>query len=625
MPEEPSSHTRGVRRRAGPPPRPGWDGALGVWLLLAVVAGPLLFGAVRPWSANGLSTLILLGGATWFVRRRPAESEALVLPPGFVPGAVLLLWLGLLVFTTPFRVLAGLEWILLCTALLTCWWGWDFGRRYHGLARAFLLVLVLGGSLLAWYALILHQQGLRSVWWLERPTDYAMRASATYMCPNHFANLLAILILLGVGVMFSRSSGVARRVVAGYSILIMLPALLLTQSRSGILGLGVGLGVTLLLLSARRGRKCFLWALFGLPTLAVAAAAALWFGSEIIRHRFNAKDFGGSAVSRVAIWRDSWPMVTDSPWFGHGGGSYRWLFPSYKGSLLSQRWVRYAHNEYIHTAADYGLPGLALFAVLLTWLGVALLRAALRSGRDGALAAGALGALVASAVHACFDFNFHIFGCVLVLALVIGLCLGLTRSESVPRHWPQRTWRSARWATALALATLAVFSGLTALADARLRLGRERENLVRPEPALRHYRAATRLAPWYWEGWLALSHEPLFRAAWTWDPEERAAAAAEGLEWLARAEKLNAGDGEILHRRANLYAALGDETRALEAWRELVRREPFTHDYRREFGLYLRSIGQFAEALEQFEALRKMHAGNTPLVRQNLALLKRRL
>jgi hypothetical protein len=93
-----------------------------------------------------------------------------------------------------------------------------------------------------------------------------------------------------------------------------------------------------------------------------------------------------------------------------------------RGADGGTRVFGYAHNEYAQVAAELGLVGLALLAVLLAALGRMLWRAR-ATGPPGAGWAGAVAATAAFAVHSGFDFVWHLPAVVLTVTLLAGATL----------------------------------------------------------------------------------------------------------------------------------------------------------------------------------------------------------
>jgi len=82
----------------------------------------------------------------------------------------------------------------------------------------------------------------------------------------------------------------------------------------------------------------------------------------------------------------------------------------------------YTHNEYLQLAAEQGVVAPVLVIAGLAVVAGALAR---RVGRDRAawLAAGALGAVAAFAVHSAFDFMWHVPVVPIVVAALVGAAL----------------------------------------------------------------------------------------------------------------------------------------------------------------------------------------------------------
>jgi O-antigen ligase len=93
-----------------------------------------------------------------------------------------------------------------------------------------------------------------------------------------------------------------------------------------------------------------------------------------------------------------------------------------RGADGGTRIFGYAHNEYAQVAAELGLVGLALLAVLLVAFGRMLWRAR-AAGPAGAGWSGVVAATAAFAVHSGFDFVWHLPAVVLTVTLLAGAIL----------------------------------------------------------------------------------------------------------------------------------------------------------------------------------------------------------
>ncbi len=76
------------------------------------------------------------------------------------------------------------------------------------------------------------------------------------------------------------------------------------------------------------------------------------------------KNLDESSAQRLMIWRGAREIIEKNPWFGCGLG----LFPNtLRKYLETDRWID-AHNAYIVTAAEFGIPALVFFVIILLLL-----------------------------------------------------------------------------------------------------------------------------------------------------------------------------------------------------------------------------------------------------------------
>lgn len=116
-----------------------------------------------------------------------------------------------------------------------------------------------------------------------------------------------------------------------------------------------------------------------LPGLLSLALALVWFSSTDYRTRFEsawaelAGRGAGSVTERLDLWSAGLRIVADAPVVGVGPGNYPFELQRYATSLQGMA----AHNNYVHIAAETGVPGFVLYAGLFA---LALI-AAQRAGR----------------------------------------------------------------------------------------------------------------------------------------------------------------------------------------------------------------------------------------------------
>jgi O-antigen ligase len=208
----------------------------------------------------------------------------------------------------------------------------------------------------------------------------------------------------------------------GFAICIV--ATLMTNSRAGVVislaAMTVAGGILFRRDIARIPGK------YGRP---IAAAIVVVLLLEIIQASLGQRleTSGLSDENRFDIYRSTFRMIADHPWFGVGLGAFPDMFPLYRGMPPSMfgRW-EIAHSTPVEMAAELGLP-LTILIALGVIAGIAImLRGALIRRRDTIipLAGGAIAAT--AAIHSCIDFPLQIPGFSIVAMAVCGT--GLAQS-----------------------------------------------------------------------------------------------------------------------------------------------------------------------------------------------------
>lgn len=180
-------------------------------------------------------------------------------------------------------------------------------------------------------------------------------------------------------------------------------ALLFTQSRGGI----IGLGIALVVLGLFRERRLLA------VLLAAALLAPIWLPSSVTQRFSGTKvvDQAGeerlddSSLARLEVWEGGLQLYRESPVFGHGFGSfyYALLGSGYEGKVLAP------HSTYIRTVAENGTVGLAALLWLLgTCLWVTARRGrGWRPGAEDLLRSGMFGSVLAVFAVNIFGTRFY--------------------------------------------------------------------------------------------------------------------------------------------------------------------------------------------------------------------------
>lgn len=127
--------------------------------------------------------------------------------------------------------------------------------------------------------------------------------------------------------------------------------------------------------------------------LAVAIAGSLVVGAAA------GPDEGGSIGTRTALWHDALTITADHPVFGVGPGGFAKASPIARHDPDAD----WAHNEFLQSAAELGIPGAAAILAVFGW---ALSSLARRPVPDRVTAVAAA-AVAMTGVHAVVDYVLH--------------------------------------------------------------------------------------------------------------------------------------------------------------------------------------------------------------------------
>ena len=619
----------GLRRRRHRSPSVTLRQSLYEWTALALaliapVCGPWIFGGVRLWSMGTLLFLTFAAGVLFGLRPLFFRMAGHPVFPAPLPVLSLFFLYAVARISHAASPCDAMHDVIRIFGLTLAFWIWaDLTGGHHDRWRWMMSLLLLSAALMSLYALILHNRGSRLVLMLPRPEAYGMRASGAFMCPNHFASFIGMMLPVALALILCRDAGYTMRIFAAYALAVIPPALYLTQSRSGWLGALLGIVVTAILLSARRSWRSFWIAVFLAPLAAAAVGAASWTFSPVVRARAEDAMHGNP---RVALWKDTVQMIKSAPLYGVGPGGFRWAYPRFWHEMKAFLDPEHAHNETLEAVAEYGAIGSGILAAGLTVMaGTMLLR--LRSaprGKDGTLVAGALGAGTAVLIHSCFDYNLHVFGVASSVVMIAGVAIaGLFSSGTIPRRaWCGPKFRRAVGAvSAAACVVAAVLIARAVAADAFTRRGDAARMRLEYEVSELAYQRAIACEPGNAQPHVGYGHLLRTRATWSFDEAEKKLLIARAAEQYRTALDRNPLENEAEVSLALLYNLAGDRDRALAALRAIVEKAPLHRDNLCRLGLQLKQMGRPAEALDVFRRARQL--GSTEMIEVNVGELEK--
>jgi putative inorganic carbon (HCO3(-)) transporter len=209
----------------------------------------------------------------------------------------------------------------------------------------------------------------------------AWRITGPFHHPNDFSAYLSLVIFLFIGALAQGTKTVPFRRFIFYSagLLVTGMCLLGTYSR----GAWVAVFLTFVLMSIFLRSR---WAML----VMVGMSCLIFFVSPPslqlrIQSLFNPKT--GTLVERAELWRESLRMIQAKPLLGHGPNTYSKTEPLFK-SADSKVDDQYAHNGYLHLAAEIGLLGLLSFLSVVFYFFKETLPSFLSTGKSFLKAAG---------------------------------------------------------------------------------------------------------------------------------------------------------------------------------------------------------------------------------------------
>jgi O-antigen ligase len=167
-----------------------------------------------------------------------------------------------------------------------------------------------------------------------------------------------------------------------------------------------------------------------------------------IMERFLAVDADGNF--RMLIWSDSLAITRDHP-IGIGLNNYENVFSVYSQSFVSDKTVKYAHNDYLQLLIETGWVGFfALIGGFIFFIGKSFrLIRRLDPKVDPArffLAVGAFSGLISLAFHSFFDFNLQIPANCLYFVTLIAILSSCTEQVKCPPSFANTTMKKTLFA-----------------------------------------------------------------------------------------------------------------------------------------------------------------------------------
>jgi len=259
-------------------------------------------------------------------------------------------------------------------------------------------------------------------------------AHGSFVNRNHFAGYLVMCLSIGLGVLIGSLTGdVARswkqffrNIVAWalspkmrlrLALAAMVIALVLSRSRMGNTAFFVSMLVTggIGLVLSKRAPRSMVMLIATLVVIDIFIVGA-YFGVERVVQRIEQTQLENERPEGVLALA----VCKDYPLFGSGLGSFRVVFPRYRGPALGERYT-HAHNDYIEFTCETGFVGISLLGLLVLLSFIAALRAQYIRGDPllRGISFGSMMGIIALMMHSTVDFNLQIPANALAFMLVL--------------------------------------------------------------------------------------------------------------------------------------------------------------------------------------------------------------
>jgi O-antigen ligase len=587
-------------------------------ILLCVLAATVVFGGVTPDLAAPAFAFGFMAVLLWLgklVMAPPCRWKASFL---HWPVAAFMVYTLVRYFTSPLEYEARFELFqVFLYGLVFFTVATNLGRPKD---RAIFWIVLAGFAVAqSAYAFWQFARSQDLVLHLSRPYQYHGRGGGTFICPNHLAGFLEMVL----GLLLARTTlprepttplqtAVLQRILVLFATVATLVGILVTYSRGGWLVAFLGL-VLFFCWGRLDPRKAW-------PRLTVALAllaVLVGIGFKVLPHRLSldraiTRDDQTESVKwdttlgeRTPLWRASLRIMGDHPWFGTGPGSWRW-FQGFHREPQMQENPEYAHSDVLNLASDYGAVGfLLVLAVLIGFyrhaLGIIRHNAA---AEQRAFALGSVLGVTMILAHSFVDFGLHTSANALLLVTLMGFTVAMDQEER-PSAWIDlQPWR--RWSLVAVLLVCCVaglwFYPRTALAYYWWSRGSDSQAVLSWNRALHRFARAMELdpkfpAPYADAGEIYLARARMKPAAQLEERRKLADTAADLLNWSVT---LNPRQTLVLLQLAEALALLGEKENALKTFERARAVDPKAAVVYVRWGMFYRDLGDEKNAEAMF-------------------------
>ena len=329
----------------------------------------------------------------------------------------------------------------------------DTPKRLRLLVRT----ITIFGFFLAIFGLTQSFTSPDKVYWIrEMPQSQAF---GPFINRHHFAGYMELALALPLGLVFTGSIEREKKFIYLFAAGLMAVALIMTNSRGGLISLFAELLFLVATMGLRRKHKHkkreseehaprikSAAAKAGLALALVVVlfgSVVLLGGEEALTRMAGSVNTDDPTTGRAHFWSVTVDIIKNHPWLGTGLGAFGVVYTGYDSRNGVYR-LEQAHNDYLQVLSDGGVVGGLIglfFIVSLFRMGFAR-----RESRDDfrrGVATGALAGCFAVLIHSFFDFTLHTPANALLFLVLAALATMNGRVEDVQSRRKKRQRRSS--------------------------------------------------------------------------------------------------------------------------------------------------------------------------------------
>jgi O-antigen ligase len=328
----------------------------------------------------------------------------------------------------------------------------DTPKRLRLLVRT----ITVFGFFLAIFGLTQSFTSPDKVYWIrDMPQSQAF---GPFINRHHFAGYMELALALPLGLVFTGSIEREKKFIYLFAAGLMAVALIMTNSRGGLVSFFAELLFLVATMGLRRRHKHRKESREHKPRIKSAAMKAglalalvvalfggvvLLGGEEALTRMVGSVNTDDPTTGRAHFWSVTVDIIKNHPLAGIGLGAFGVVYTGYDSRNGMYR-LEQAHNDYLQVLSDGGIVGAVIglfFIVSLFRMGFAR-----RESRDDfrrGVATGALAGCFAVLVHSFFDFTLHTTANALLFLVLAALATMNGRVEDVQSRRKRRQQRSS--------------------------------------------------------------------------------------------------------------------------------------------------------------------------------------